>query len=1138
MKKLGYWSVIRCAAVVLVSSVAAFGQTGSIQGSVVDRTGAVIQGAEVSVRNLATNLTRTITTGATGTYGVTNLPVGNYQIDIRQQNFKTFHIESVTLTVDQALAVNAQLEPGAVSEEVQVHGDDLPPVDLETSQVSNIVDTQKMQELPLITRDPYSLILLSPGTVQSNSTLGGFSVNGARERDNNFLLDGSDNNDTSVPGIPTGLAALNPDATQEFRVITNNFMPEFGRNNGAIIDIVTKGGTNDLHGSAYWFGRYNSLGARDYFNHNIDPVTNQTEAQNPYVRNQFGFSAGGPIIKNKTFFFVNSEWQRYRTTLTESARVPTADFKTGVFDYVDSSGATHAVNLADPNSPNNVNGLSPDPLVQQMWGLYPNPTIPDGNGITGVLFFPSKSSYDAWNLTTKFDHHVNDRNLLSLHYDYNQSSDPDAFHDEFLPNLGATAIKAHVQVAGLNWTWTVRPTIVNEARFGFNKTNFPFNCSNQNTLNSFGLTDVYGRGRDYTFPFIAGFGCQQLFDSNGQSRSTGTWSWSDGLSMVRGAHTLKFGAEFRRVYEDGFDSFGSRDTLTFTPNLNFGIPFVNVGLDDVNFQDLAAAYYGITDTETQSQFFDRAGNRTPDDNRKFRQHEYGFYAQDSWKIRPNLTINLGARYQFNGVPFEVNNNLSNLFQNAAGVAPSLDPALPICVASGLNPCNGFSFSVVGPGTGHLLYNNDYSNFEPRVGFSWDPTKDGKTAVRGAFGIFHDRIFGNIFGNARGNPPFQQAPFNLPLDTIENTPIPATTTTSPYILDGSGFFPQIFPSNMRMPASVNWNFGVQRELARDLTLEVNYVGAHGYHQLRVVDGNPPQPALVAANLAGGTPESALVFSNLWFGGPGAQSTYNNAFFSAGLTETTASSWYNGLQANLTKRLSHGFQIQGAYTYAHAIDDASDPLAAAEGNRNFPRNSFALNQERGNSDFDIRHRLVVNYIWALPFGKGQRFVNSGVMGRVLEGWQFSGITTFQTGHPYDIFYNEDTQHTGLSGRGVLIGDPALPAGHPKEETGVNAAAFCTAATQCDTPWGNPGIGRNRFYGPDYNNWSVVLSKETSITERTKLQFRTEVYNLFNRTQFDQPVNTLQSPNFGFSTATVTQPDGTTSARQMQFGLKLMF
>jgi hypothetical protein len=1123
---------------VCTSAVAAFGQTGSIQGSVVDKSGAVIQGAEITLRNLATNATRTTASGATGTYSLPNLPVGNYQIDIKQENFKTFHIDSVALTVDQVLSVNAQLEPGAVSEEVQVRGDDLPPVDLETSQVSNIVDTKKMQELPLITRDPYSLILLSPGTMQSNSSLGGFSVNGARERDNNFLLDGSDNNDTSVPGIPTGLAALNPDATQEFRVITNNFMPEFGRNNGAIIDVVTKGGTNDLHGSAYWFGRYNTLGARDYFNHNTDPVTNQMEAQNPYVRNQFGFSVGGPIVKNKTFFFVNSEWQRYRTTLTESARVPTPEFKSGIFDYVDSSGVTHAINLADPNSPNNVNGLSPDPLVQQMWALYPNPTLPDGNGFTGLLFFPSKSSYDAWNLTTKFDHHLNDRNLLSLHYDYNQSSDPGAFHDEFLPNLGATAITAHVQVAGLNWTWTIRPTMVNEARFGFNKTNFPFNCGNVGTLNSFGATDVYGRGRDYTFPFISGFGCQQLFDSNGQSRSTGTWSWGDNLSVVRGAHTLKFGAEFRRVYEDGFSSFGSRDTLTFTPYLNFGIPFVNVGLDDVNFQDLAAAYYGITDTETQSQFFDRAGNRTPDDNRKFRQHEYGFYAQDSWKIRPNLTINLGARYEFNGVPFEVNNNLSNLFQNASGAAPSLDPTLPVCMQFGLDPCNGFTFSIVGPGTGHLLYNNDYSNFEPRIGFSWDPTKDGKTAIRGALGIFHDRIFGNIFGNARGNPPFQQSPFNLPLDTIENTPIPATTMTSPYILDGSGFFPEIFPSNTRMPASVNWNVGIQRELARDLTLEVNYVGAHAYHQLRVVDGNPPQPTLVAANIASGTPESDLVFSNLWFGGPGVQSANNNAFFSAGLTETTASSWYNGLQANLTKRLSHGFQIQGAYTYAHAIDDASDPLVAGEGNRNFPRNSFALNQERGNSDFDIRHRLVVNYIWELPFGKGQRFVNSGVMGRVLEGWQFSGITTFQTGHPYDIFYNQDTQHTGLSGRGVLIGNPALPAGHSKDETGVNPDAFCTAATQCDVPWGNPGIGRNSFYGPDYNNWSVVVSKETSLTERTKLQFRTEVYNLFNRTQFDQPVNTLQSPNFGFSTATVTQPDGTTSARQMQFALKLLF
>jgi hypothetical protein len=317
--------------------------------------------------------------------------------------------------------------------------------------------------------------------------------------------------------------------------------------------------------------------------------------------------------------------------------------------------------------------------------------------------------------------------------------------------------------------------------------------------------------------------------------------------------------------------------------------------------------------------------------------------------------------------------------------------------------------------------------------------------------------------------------------------------------------------------------------------VNYVGNRGFHQFRVVDGNPPQPSLVAANIANGTDPSQLTFSSLWFGGPGVASVYNTAFFSAALNEATGNSWYNGLQANVTKRFSKGFQIQGAYTYSHAIDDSADPLVASEKtNRSFPRNSFALFNERGNSGFDIRHRLVLNYAWDLPVGKRRAYLASGFLGRVLEGWQLAGITTIQSGHPFDLFGNRDSEHTGLSARLDLTGDPTLPAGHPKNQTGVNYAAFDLA------PYGQAGnVSKNRFFGPGYNNWDMVMSKDTSIGERVHLQFRTEVFNVFNRTQFDQPGNLLQDQGtFGFSTQTISRADSTTSARQMQFGLKLQF
>jgi hypothetical protein len=366
-------------------------------------------------------------------------------------------------------------------------------------------------------------------------------------------------------------------------------------------------------------------------------------------------------------------------------------------------------------------------------------------------------------------------------------------------------------------------------------------------------------------------------------------------------------------------------------------------------------------------------------------------------------------------------------------------------------------------------------------------------------------------------------------------LPTTVPTNRFTVDQAGFFPTIIAKHFPMPYTSSWNFGIQREVLRDLTVDVNYVGNRGYHQFRVVDGNPPQPALVAANIAGGADPAQLTFSNLWFGGSGVTSVYNSAFFSAALNEAIGDSWYHGMQANVTKRFGHGFQIQGAYTYAHSIDDFSDPLVASEKtNRTFPRNSYALQNERGNSGFDIRHRLVVNYAWDLPVGRGRAYLNSGFMGKVLEGWQWAGITTIQSGHPFDLFGNRDSEHTGLSARLDLTGNPALPAGHPKNETGVNWDAFALA------PYGQAGdVGKNRFFGPGYNNWDMVMAKDTSITERVKLQFRTEVFNVFNRTQFGQPGNLYQSQGtFGLSTDTISRADGTTSARQMQFGLKLLF
>src|SRR5450755_448288 len=322
-----------------------YAQTGAIFGTILDPSGAGVPEASVTAKSLETAAVRTASTDASGSYSIPNVPPGHFYITVQKAGFQTLSFSNVGLTVAQNLTLSGTLVVGAVTQSIDVAGATVPTVDLEDAQLSNVVDQMRIQELPLITRDPYSLVLLSPGVQQTTSTLGGFSVNGQRDRSNNFMLDGVDNNDAAVPGIPGGISTINPDSTQEFRVITNNYLPEFGRNAGAIVDIVTRSGSNAFHGDAYEFNRLNALAARDYFNPTPDP-------QNPFVRNQFGTSFGGPIVKDKTFFFFNSEWDRFRTTLTNASVFPTAAFKTGVFTY---NG--EQINLANPGSPNNALGL-------------------------------------------------------------------------------------------------------------------------------------------------------------------------------------------------------------------------------------------------------------------------------------------------------------------------------------------------------------------------------------------------------------------------------------------------------------------------------------------------------------------------------------------------------------------------------------------------------------------------------------------------------------------------------------------------------------------------------------------------------------------------------------------------------------
>jgi len=1143
-----YFYALFCLTLLLLLIPAkSFAQTASVGGVIRDPSEAFVSNATVTLQNTQTGVSRQASSNDEGLFWFTTVAPGPYSITVERDGFKSLHIPDLTLTVNQSFTFEAHLELGAIATRMEVNASELPLIDLDNAMISNLVDSKRMLELPLVTRDPYQLILLSPGVIQSNSQgLSGFSTNGTSERSNNFILDGVDNNDTDVPGAPKGLNALNPDSAQEFRVLTNNFAPEYGRNDGAVVQVVTRSGTNELHGDAYWFGRYSALGARDFFNHQADTP------KNPYTRNDFGASAGGPIVKDKLFWFANYEGQRFITTLTNTSVVPTADFKTGKFavtttDPSNPNGPpiTVPIDVSTPTSPDNAMQLPLDPTMQAILAKYPNPNGPDVvSGLSGLLFYPSASRLQSDTGTIKVDYNLSKKHTLTGRYAIQQFSDPNFNHSDFLPNnLGGTSQYTRNQNAVIGLTSTLTQRLVNEFRFGANRSHQEYGCNGSKTFDSFGQIDSHGFGADYFIPFgqqngYLGFGCFFLSDANQQARFTGTYQTLDVMTYVRGRHLFKWGGEFRDVYSNSYDDFGVRASLNlaaFTASGVTALPSSNPLVNDPSTEDAVLSLLGYVATQSQTQYFDKNQTRQTTDLRGFRQREWGGFVQDTWKPLTNLTLTYGLRWEYYGVPFEAHNNLSNLFADPGSVAPA----------------NGFEFTIVGPGTGHTLYNNQFNNFEPRLGVAWDPFKNGRTSIRTGYGIFHDRAYGNFFGNTRGNPPFSLTAFNQlqgPLSQV--TPPTEVTPVDPLLVpDGSFYYVTLIDPKLKTPYSQNWNVGVQRAITPTIVLEVNYVGVKGTHIFRAVDGNPPQPNLVSqlvqycsdpANTYG-CDTSTLQFGTLWFGGGSSipnNATNNNAFYSGGgpgafLYKSIGNSIYNGLQVNLQKQFTHGFQFQLAYTFSHAISNVNDPLVPAQGNGNLPRDSFNLQAERGNSDFDIRHRASVNFIYEPNIGRGRGHLSEGFAGRVLEGWSLSSIISAQTGHPYDIFGLTDANHTGQYARVTIIGPLTQPPHTDKTFTGPNPAGLET------TPFDvQPNAGKNRFYGPGYWNTDIAMLKNTGLTEKLKLQFRFEVYNLFNHTQFGQPYNFFGIGGFGQSSSTLTRSDGTTSARQIQFALKLIF
>ncbi|HXA56418.1 MAG TPA: TonB-dependent receptor [Candidatus Acidoferrum sp.] len=1139
--RLSLAKILGAIAFAAVLAGGASAQTSSINGTVTDATSAIVPAAKVTAIDMQRNISRSTTTGATGAYSISDLPPSVYSVTVEKTGFREEQIAALKLTVDQELTLNVTLEVGGVQASVTVEGGGIAPINQTDAQVSTVIEQRQIESLPLILRDPYQLILLSPGSTSTDSGLLGFSIDGARERNNNFQLDGEDNNDAGVPA--SGLTILNPDNVQEFRVISNNYLPEYGRNSGSVVDIVTRSGTNQLHGDAYYFGRWNGFGgARDFFN----PVGTP---QNPYVRNTFGVSAGGPVIKDKAFFFFNYEANRFATTLTNAATVPDPGLLTGVFTVADpNSSATETIDVSHPNAANNATGLSLDPEVRHVLSTYPTSPIVFVPGVSDELFYPSPDLLNANNFTARADYNLTPASALSVRYVANHSNESNQSHLDTLPGIGGVSFLGLNQNWALHLTTAISPSMLNSFNFGALRANQSYGCQGDAAINGLGSTDVYGRGRDWGFPSLSApdlstAGCVAIGDTDAQHRWFGAYSEGDDITWIRGQHTTKLGIQFASEYTNDFDGFRSRSQPSFN-NFTGNAASALKGLSfdpGPEVQDMVWVLLGALNTESQAQFFNNSGARQPNDLRHFHEHDFAAYWQDQFKLQPNFTLSYGLRYEWDGTPFETNDLFSQVtVAQAAGPAP-------------------ISFHPVTRGGADQLYKNDPRGFEPRLGFAWDPFKTGKTSVRGGYGIFHDRLFFNLIGNARGNPPLDSTSVDrafitrgaVAADQVSNTPVPVTVTPSGTIQQGSAIFPSLIDPNVHVAFVQDWNLGVQRDLGRGTVLEINYVGTKGNRLLRVLDGNAPIPSLVAqlraycqnpSNALGCTdgPTSTTVRgSNVYFGKERGLLPFdavdNNAFYHANLNSSIAFSAYNGLQTSIAKKTASGLFFEASYTWAHSVDDSGDPLQPQPEELIYPANSFDLKAERGNSGFDVTNRLVANYGLNLPVGRGAARLNNRAVGRLLEGWTVSGITTLQTGFPFDVISLVDSQATGTTQRADYNPHGSLvPVISSLTQTGPNVGLFS------EPPYGRGGnSGRNRFRGPGVDQWNLVLAKTTHVNERVSFELRTECYNLFNHPDFGQPIYIIEDgPFFGQSLNESQQNDGTTGARQLQVGLKLHF
>ncbi|HLJ87836.1 MAG TPA: TonB-dependent receptor [Candidatus Angelobacter sp.] len=1018
---------------VFCCAVIASAQTfrGGIQGTITDSTGAAIVGADVTVSSRATGLSRAAQSDETGSYSFSELPIGSYELTVKKEGFRPQTIRGITVTVSVSQQADAQLTAGPVSETVEVSAQ-TPLVETRENNLGGTIDSEQFQELPVSGRDFTKLLVMVPGSggdpsgvADSPGSFGLFSINGNRGRSNNYLLDGTDMNDgyRNLPAINQGgvfgapATILPVDALQEISVI-NSAEAEYGRNSGATVNMVTKSGTNNLHGSVYEYFRNNGLDARNFFNTAGQP-------QDVFHNNQFGVSMGGPLIKDKTFWFLSYEGQREGVGIPTLARVPTA---------------------AEINQATADNGGVVNPVIAKLLARNPWPSpnrTPDSSG--NNLLASNQASNRVDSLIAKVDHRFGESDILTGRYFYgnsDQSFPLGLVGGGILPGFN-TVTPTNINVVSLSYTHIFTPKLLMEVRGGYNRFEEQFfpqdhafdpgsiGLNNGTTAQDFGLpTFSFGSSVcpvSATCP-AASLASFASFGSNAtlpRGRVDTNTQFFSNFSYSVGRHNWKFGYEFRRTFVDGFFDNGYRGKLSFAT------------LDDFIAGD------PLSGRQAQG-----------DSSRQTFQNNHSFYGQDAFRPFSRLTINYGIRWDYFGVIGEEKDRFSIL--DAAGALQQVQQ----------------------------LYPHDLNNFAPRLSLAWDIFGDAKTVLRSGWGLYYDAFSQDFFV---GQVPENTANAGPAYNGIGPDPITFNNAVTAKIQSGVPLFSQnnfgstdVFTVDpkIRTPYVQVYNLNVERQLSKDVAMDIGYVGSQGRKLFRFRDINQVGPNGLRA-----FPAFGVV----------------NQF------ESSAASGYNSLQASLKLRKWHGLTSSLSYTWSHSIDNASDGQDFVP-NASQPDNSFNPGAERASSNFDMRQHLS----WLFSY----QFPDSKSMPWLMSGWAMNGVAALSAGQPYNVNYLFEGDFNGSGeffGRPDLVGNPFAGTHAPNQflnlsafqaPCAVNPSGNCIAGTQ---HFGN--LGRNAFVGPNYKNLDFSLVKENKLTEKLRMQLRIDAFNLFNHPNLANPI----WPNF---------------------------